>query len=624
MNKKQKKRLYRILAAAVLCIAAFILTHMGDRAFTIAGEVLFIAAYLTVGLDILMKAVRNIGRGKLFDENFLMSLATIGAFAIRQFPEAAAVMLFYQVGELFQNVAVDHSRRSISAVMDIRPDYANLMTPEGEKKVDPDEVKVGDIILVKPGERIPLDGEVTEGESLIDTAALTGEPVPRTAKKGDVLLSGCINKDGVLTVKVTKPYGDSTVSKILDLVENASSRKSESETFITRFSSVYTPAVVFSAIALALLPPLFIPGHPFSAWIYRALTFLVVSCPCALVISIPLSFFGGIGGASRKGILVKGSNYLEALSKAEIAAFDKTGTLTEGIFEVREVRPAEGFTREELLKTAAYAEYFSNHPIAVSIKKAYGEKIDSSVLSDAAEEAGHGTAICISGKKVLAGNGKLMKENGIEPKNGEITIGTVVHVASEGKYAGSIVISDRIKEDAASAMKGLKANGIKRTVMLTGDRQETAEAVAKETGVDEFHAELLPADKVDLVEKLIGQKSKKGKLVFVGDGINDAPVLARADIGIAMGGLGSDAAIEAADIVIMTDEPSKLVTAMRISRKTLKIANENTVFAIAVKLLVLVLGALGLANMWEAVFADVGVAVIAILNSMRNLKTDDV
>jgi Cd2+/Zn2+-exporting ATPase len=624
MNRKQKKRLYRILAAAVLYAAALILTHGEARVLTAAGEVLFIAAYLTVGLDILMKAVRNIGRGKLFDENFLMSLATIGAFAIRQFPEAAAVMLFYQVGELFQDVAVDHSRRSISAVMDIRPDYANLMTPEGEKKVDPDEVKVGDLILVKPGERIPLDGEVTEGESLIDTAALTGEPVPRTAKKGDLLLSGCINKDGVLTVKITKPYGDSTVSKILDLVENASSRKSESEAFITRFSAVYTPAVVFSAIALAFLPPLFIPGHPFSVWIYRALTFLVVSCPCALVISIPLSFFGGIGGASKKGILVKGSNYLEALSKAEIAVFDKTGTLTEGIFEVREVRPAEGFTKEELLKTAAYAEYFSNHPIAVSIKKAYGEKIDPSVLSDAAEEAGHGIAIRISGKKVLAGNLKLMKENGMEPQDGEITFGTVVHVAEEGRYAGSIVISDRIKGDAAPAMKGLKANGIRRTVMLTGDRQETAEAVAEETGVDEFHAELLPADKVDLVEKLIGQKSKKGKLVFVGDGINDAPVLARADIGIAMGGLGSDAAIEAADIVIMTDEPSKLVTAMRISRKTLKIANENTVFAIAVKLLVLVLGALGLANMWEAVFADVGVAVIAILNSMRNLKTDDV
>jgi len=628
MNRKQKKWLHRILCAAVLYIAALILYHNQSLFPGALAEYIsigiFVAAYFIAGYDVLKKAVRNIGRGKLFDENFLMSLATIGAFAIRQYPEAVAVMLFYQVGELFQNVAVDKSRKSISDVMDIRPDYANLLTADGERKTDPEEVKVGDTIVIKPGERIPLDAEVLTGESLIDTAALTGEPVPRTARQGDTLLSGCINTTGVLTAKVTKPYGESTVMKILDLVENASSRKSESENFITRFSAVYTPVVVFSAIALAFLPPLFLPGHPFGQWINRALTFLVVSCPCALVISIPLSFFGGIGGASRKGILVKGSNFLEALAKTEIAVFDKTGTLTRGVFEVQRISPANGFTPELLLKNAAYAEYYSGHPIALSIRKAYGKEIDPADIRNAGETAGHGIHAEVSGKMILAGNRKLLAENGITVPDGENEAGTTVYVSSDGIYAGSILIADKIKDDAAEAIAGLKKNGVRKTVMLTGDAKETAKAVADSIGMDEFHAELLPGGKVDQMETLLKEKSAKGKLIFVGDGINDAPVLARADIGIAMGGLGSDAAIEAADVVIMTDEPGKLVTALKISRKTLKIANQNTVFAIAVKLGVLVLGAFGLANMWEAVFADVGVAVIAILNSMRNLSTKDV
>jgi len=624
MNRKQKKQRNQIIGAAILFAAGILLYHFAAGAFQTAGVIVLIAAYFLAGFGVLKKAFRNIGRGKLFDENFLMSIATIGAFAIRQYPEAAAVMLFYQVGELFQSIAVDRSRKSISDVMNIRPDYANLMTESGEKKVDPGEVNPGDIILIKPGERIPLDAEVMDGESFVDTAALTGEPVPRTVRKGDTVLSGCINNSGVLTAKVKKTYGESTVSKILDLVENAGSRKSESENFITGFSAVYTPVVVFSAIALAFIPPFFLPGHPFPLWISRALTFLVVSCPCALVISVPLSFFGGIGGASRKGILVKGSNYLEALAKTEIAVFDKTGTLTKGVFEVQKIEPAGGLTAGELLKTAAYAEYYSNHPIALSIRKAYGQEIDPAALKNAEEIAGCGIRILVSDREVLAGNDKLMLENGMTVPNTCAEGGTIVHIAIDKIYAGCIVIADRVKEDAAKAISGLKKNGVRKTIMLTGDNRSTALYIAEKTGVDEFHASLLPADKVSKLEEFLKEKSAKGKLIFVGDGINDAPVLARADIGVAMGGLGSDAAIEAADVVIMTDEPSKLVTALKIARKTLRIAKQNTVFAITVKLLVLVLGAMGIAGMWEAVFADVGVAIIAILNSMRNLNTEDV
>ena len=618
MNKKQKKNLHRIIAAALLYIVGMVLEHALPR-YVLAADVLMLIAYAIVGWDVLYGAVRNIKRGKVFDEAFLMALATIGAIAIGEFPEGVAVMLFYQVGELFQSVAVDKSRKSISSLMDIRPDYANLKTGDETKKVDPYDVKIGDIIIVKPGEKVPLDGQVIEGESFIDTMALTGESVPRSVRAGDAVMSGCVNKNGLLELRVTKEFGESTVHKILELVENASSKKSNSENFITRFAAVYTPAVVIGALLLAFVPPLFISGHPFSVWIYRALTFLVVSCPCALVISIPLSFFGGIGGASKKGILVKGSNYLEALAKAEIVVCDKTGTLTKGVFTVQKIA-AVGVSEDELLEYAAYAESYSSHPIAASIKKAYAKEVDESKVSNINEEAGVGIVANVSGHEVLAGNEKLMKSHSIAYTS-IATSDTIVYLAIDGKYAGYILIADEIKDDAAKAIAGLKANGIKKTVMLTGDHEATARDVANRLGIDEVHSELLPGDKVDLVEKLLDEKSPKGKLVFVGDGINDAPVLARADIGVAMGGLGSDAAIEAADVVIMTDEPSKLAVAVKIARRTLSIANQNTIFAIAVKLGVLLLGAIGLANMWEAVFADVGVAVIAILNSMRNLNT---
>ncbi len=618
MNKKQKKNLRRIIAAAFLYIAGMVIEHALPT-YVLAADVLMLIAYAIVGGDVLYGAARNIIRGKVFDEAFLMALATIGAIAIGEFPEGVAVMLFYQVGELFQSVAVDKSRKSISSLMDIRPDYANLKVGDETKKVDPYDVKIGDIIIVKPGEKVPLDGQVVEGESFIDTMALTGESVPRSVRACDMVMSGCVNKNGLLQLEVTKEFGESTVHKILELVENASSKKSNSENFITRFAAVYTPAVVIGAILLAFVPPIFISGHPFATWIYRALTFLVVSCPCALVISIPLSFFGGIGGASKRGILVKGSNYLEALAKAEIVVCDKTGTLTKGVFIVQSIVPV-GVTEDELLEYAAYAESYSSHPIAASIRKAYVKAIDESKVSDVNEQAGAGLLANVFGRRVLAGNEKLMKAHGIAYTE-VATSDTIVYIAIDERYAGYILIADEIKEDAARAIASLKENGIKKTVMLTGDHEATARDVAEKLGIDEVHFELLPGDKVDLVERLLDEKSPKGKLVFVGDGINDAPVLARADIGVAMGGLGSDAAIEAADVVIMTDEPSKLAVAVKIARRTLAIANQNTIFAIAIKLGVLLLGALGLANMWEAVFADVGVAVIAILNSMRNLNT---
>jgi Cd2+/Zn2+-exporting ATPase len=547
-----------------------------------------------------------------------MSIATIGAFFIGEYPEGVAVMLFYQVGELFQSYAVGKSRKSIASLMDIRPDYANVKKGDELVKVDPDEVQIGDIIVIKAGEKIPLDGKVIEGSSMIDTSALTGESVPREVEVGSDILSGCININGVITAEVTKEFGESTVSKILDLVENASSKKSNSEQFITKFARYYTPVVVIIAVFLAIIPPLVIDGATFSDWIYRALAFLVVSCPCALVISIPLSFFGGIGGASKKGILVKGSNYLEALAETEIVVFDKTGTLTKGVFNVQEIHP-EGVSKEELLELTAYVESYSNHPISLSLKRAYSKEIDNGRISDVEEISGHGVIATVDGKKVMAGNIKLMKMMDIPYFKGEL-IGTAVHVAVNNKYIGYILIADEVKEDSAQAIKELKAANIKQTVMLTGDNKSVGSKVAKELGLDKVYAELLPADKVEKLEELFSQKSKKGKLAFVGDGINDAPVLARADIGIAMGGLGSDAAIEAADIVIMTDEPSKIATAMKISKKTLKIAHQNIVFAIGIKIIVLILSAFGITTMWAAIFADVGVTIIAVLNAFRALN----
>ena len=595
---------------------------------------IYLAAYLEIGYKVLWKAARNISRGKVFDENFLMAVASLGAFATGEFPEAVAVMLFYQIGELFEDYAVGKSRKSITELMDIRPDYANILLEGGyTKKVDPDEVKIGDVIVVKPGEKVPLDGIVISGESMLDTAALTGESVPRSVLTGDEILSGCINESGLLEVKVTKPFGESTVSKILELVENAGSQKARMENFITRFAAVYTPAVVGAAVVLAFLPPILIgsglvgsaggfSGALFKDWIYRALNFLVVSCPCALVISVPLSFFGGIGAASKIGLLVKGSNYLEAAAHTEFVVMDKTGTLTKGVFKVESVKPAGDLTADEVLRFAAYAEANSTHPISVSLTEEYeartGSEIDKSQIDDVKEIAGHGVEAVIGGKKVLAGNGKLMEREGIRRRASE-EAGTVVHVAVDGKYAGCVTIADQIKEDAATAIAGLKARGIK-TVMLTGDSRAVAESVGAKLGIDEVHAELLPENKVREVERLLAEKSPKGKLMFVGDGINDAPVLARADVGAAMGGLGSDAAIEAADVVIMTDEPSKLLGLMDIARKTLGIAKQNVVFALAVKLIVLALSAVGLANMWAAVFADVGVSVIAIINAMRALR----
>ena len=609
-----KKKGIKIIIALILFLIALII----DFGNVWINNVIYIIAYIIVGFEIVRKAVRNITRGKVFDENFLMTVATIGAFGIGEFPEAVAVMLFYQVGELFQSYAVDKSRKSIANLMDIRPDYANIEKDGKLEKVDPDEVKIGDIIVVKPGEKIPLDGTVVEGKTNLDTKALTGEPMPREANIGDDVISGCINLNGLIKVKVTKEFGESTVSKILDLVENASSKKSKSENFITKFAAYYTPIVVIIAVILAIVPPLVIPGAEFLDWIYRALSFLVVSCPCALVISIPLSFFGGIGGASKMGILIKGSNYLEALANTEIVVFDKTGTLTEGDAKVQKIE-AEGISKEELLEITALAENFSNHPIALSIKSEYNKPIDEKRIVKTQELTGRGIKATIDEKEVLVGNEKLMKEEKINYK--ECTdVGTALYVAIDKKYVGYILIADSIKKDSKKAIQNLKKNGIKQTVMLTGDRKQVGEVVAKELGIDKVYTELLPDGKVEKVEELLKEKSPKGKLAFVGDGINDAPVLAISDIGIAMGALGSDAAIEAADVVLMTDEPSKIVDAIHLSKKTMRIVKENIVFAILVKVIVLILSAFGLSTMWEAVFADVGVSIIAIINALRVLR----
>lgn len=614
MNKKQKLTLYRILGAAVLFAAALLLPAQGSLRL-----VAFLGPYAVIGYDVLWRAGRNIFRGQVFDENFLMALATVGAFCTGEYPEGVAVMLFYQVGELFQSYAVGRSRQSIASLMDIRPDYANIERGGQLLQVDPDEVAVGDVIVVKAGEKIPLDGVVLEGASAIDTAALTGESLPRNVESGDDVISGCVNLSGLIHVRVTKAFGESTVAKILDLVENAGSKKARAENFITRFARWYTPAVVTAALLLAVIPPLTM-GLPWSDWVHRALIFLVISCPCALVISVPLSFFGGIGGASKTGILVKGGNYLEVLADTEIVVFDKTGTLTKGVFNVTAIHPDE-FSEAKLLELAACAECFSDHPISRSLREAYGMEIDQSRVTGVEELSGRGVRATVGGQMVCAGNDKLMDEIGVawHPCH---KVGTTVHVAVDGAYAGHIVISDELKPDAKAAIAALKAQGVRKTVMLTGDAKAVGESVAKELGLDEVHAQLLPADKVGRVEALLCEKSPKGKLAFVGDGINDAPVLSRADIGIAMGALGSDAAIEAADIVLMDDKPSKIASAMRISKKTLRIVRQNIVFALGVKALVLILGACGLANMWEAVFADVGVSVIAILNASRALRPD--
>ncbi|KWU60753.1 cadmium transporter [Bacillus mycoides] len=583
---------------------------------------LFVLAYLLIGGDIVWRAVRNITRGQVFDENFLMAIATVGAFAIQQYSEAVAVMLFYQVGELFQSIAVNRSRKSITSLMDIRPDYANVKVGNETKQVSPEDVQIGEYIIVKPGEKVPLDGKVVEGTSMMDTSALTGESVPREVEVGNDVLSGFVNQNGVLIVEVTKEFGESTVSKILDLVQNASSKKAPTENFITKFARYYTPVVVITAAIMAFIPPLILDGATFSDWIYRALVFLVISCPCALVVSIPLGFFGGIGGASKSGILVKGSNYLEALNDVKYIVFDKTGTLTKGVFKVTKMEPSEGITAEELLEYAAFAEVYSNHPIAQSIRNAYGKSIDENAIEDYSEISGHGTVVKVQGKEIFAGNAKLMSKENITFKQPN-TVGTLVHVAVDGKYAGYIVISDEVKEDSKQAIQKLKELGIKKTVMLTGDAKSVGEAVGKELGLDEVHAELLPHQKVEEIEKIDAAKRGKEKIAFVGDGINDTPVLARADVGIAMGGLGSDAAIEAADIVIMTDEPSKIVTAVKIAKRTRSIVWQNIIFALGVKGLVLLLGAFGIATMWEAVFSDVGVTLLAVLNAMRVLRVKD-
>lgn len=612
MTRKQKRLLFRIIIAAVL-FAAGSLLPLGP---TVEMGV-FLVCYAVIGWDIVWKAVTNILHGQVFDENFLMTIATIGALILGEHSEGVAVMLFYQVGEWFQSYAVSKSRKSIASLMDIRPDYANVERNGKLEQVDPDEVNIGDTIVVKPGERVPLDGKIIKGTSALDTSALTGESMPRDVEPGMEVISGCINQTGILTIQTTKKYGEFTVAKILDLVENASDKKGKTENFISRFARYYTPIVVFAAIALAILPPL-VTGQPFSVWIYRALTFLVISCPCALVISIPLSFFGGIGGASKIGVLVKGSNYLESLAHTEVVVFDKTGTLTKGSFAVSQIKAID-MKEEQLLELAAYAEDYSNHPISQSIQKAYGKKIDNSRISDVQEIAGHGVRAVIDGKTVLAGNAKLMNGENIVYTPSD-AIGTVIYLACNGKYAGYIVIEDEVKADAPAAIRALKEVGVRKTVMLTGDADAVGKKVAQKLGLDQAYTELLPADKVDRVEAMLKQTSEKGKLVFVGDGINDAPVLARADVGIAMGGLGSDAAIEAADVVLMTDEPSKISAVVRIARKTIRIANENIVFALGVKLLVLILGATGYANMWAAVFADVGVSVIAILNAIRAMR----
>lgn len=580
---------------------------------------LFVIAYAIIGGDIVYRAFRNILKGQVFDENFLMTIATLGAFAVRQFPEGVAVMLFYQIGELFQEIAVNRSRKSISALMDIRPDYANLKVGNDIKKVAPEDISIGDVIIIKPGEKVPLDGKVIEGQSMVDTSALTGESVPREIEAGSDVLGGFINKNGLLTVEVTKVYGESTVAKILDLVQNASSKKAPTENFITKFARYYTPVVVIAAAALAFIPPLVIQGATFSEWIYRALVFLVISCPCALVVSIPLGFFGGIGGASKSGILVKGSNYLEALNAVKYVVFDKTGTLTKGVFDVTSIQPKNNLTSEELLEYAAFAEVHSNHPIALSIRKAYGQEIDESRIQNYNEISGHGIQVTVNGKEILAGNAKLMNKEHIAFEQKDV-VGTLVHVAIDKQYGGYIVISDEVKEDSARAIQKLKELGIKKTVMLTGDAKSVGEAVGRKLGLDEIHAELLPDQKVDEIEKIDQQKTAKEKLIFVGDGINDTPVLARADVGIAMGGLGSDAAIEAADVVIMTDEPSKIATAINIAKRTRRIVWQNIIFAMGVKGIFLILGAVGFATMWEAVFSDVGVTLLAVLNAMRVLR----
>ena len=626
MTSKQKKMLYRIITAFVLFVVLMVLEHTGVLEQLPSQWLVFLIyliPYLVIGYDIVYKAVRNISHGQVFDENFLMAVATFGAFGVKEYSEAVAVMLFYQVGELFQNYAVGKSRQSISDMMNICPEYANIEEDGVLTQVDPDDVEVGTIIVVKPGERIPLDGIVTEGTSMIDTAALTGESVPRRATVGDEIISGCVNGSSTIKVKVTKAFEDSTVARILELVENASSKKAKVENFITRFAKYYTPVVTIGAVILAILPPLILGGG-WADWIQRACIFLVISCPCALVISVPLGFFGGIGASSKIGILVKGSNYLEAVAEMTTIVFDKTGTLTKGEFKVSEVQPSADkdntIGKEELLEIAAYGEGYSNHPIANSIREAYGKTLSMERVTDTEEIAGHGIHTFIDGREVYLGNAKLMDAQNIAYTENK-TAGTVVYVACNNVFAGSIVISDTVKEGSKDAIRDMKQVGVKKTVMLTGDRQAAADAVAAELGIDEVHAELLPADKVGQVEKLLGAQNEKERLAFVGDGINDAPVLTRADIGIAMGSMGSDAAIEAADIVLMDDDIRKIASLVKIARKTLGIVKQNIVFALAVKALVLLLGALGMANMWEAVFADVGVSVIAILNSMRTLNT---
>ena len=621
MTEKQKTMRLRIIATFIIYIPLAVLQHMEVFASkdSLLWLFLYLIPYLLVGWDILYRAVRNIRNGQVFDENFLMTLATFGAFGVGEYSEGVAVMLFYQVGELFQSYAVNRSRQSITELMDICPEYANIEEDGVLKQVDPDDVSVGDIIVIKAGERIPLDGTVVFGESMVDTSALTGESVPRRVRTGDEIISGCVNGSGLLRVKVTKEFDDSTVAKILELVENASSKKAKVENFITKFARYYTPVVVIGAVILAVLPPLLLK-QSWSEWVRRACTFLVISCPCALVISVPMSFFGGIGAASRKGVLVKGSNYLEALSQMDTIVFDKTGTLTKGEFKVSQLNPVS-MKKEELLELAAYAECYSDHPISRSILEAYGKEPDRSRIEDNREIAGRGMEAVIDGRPVLAGNSKLMKENQISYESCPAP-GTVVYLAADGKFAGSIVIQDGIKEQSFAAIRELKQVGVRHTVMLTGDRKEAGEAVAKELGLDEVYTQLLPEDKVAQVERLLAAQEKGRKLAFVGDGINDAPVLSRVDIGIAMGSMGSDAAIEAADVVLMDDDPSKIASIVRISRKTMGIVKQNIVFALGVKLIVLGMGAFGVANMWEAVFADVGVSVIAIINAMRALKAE--
>ena len=617
-ENSDKSTIARLALGAAVYAAGIVLTYFFPYVNGYITLGVLVLAYIILGADVVMRALKNILKGRVFDENFLMTISTVGAFVIGEYPEAVAVMLFYQIGELFQDMAVRRSRKSISSLMDIRPDSANVKRNGALIEVSPQEVAVGEIIVVKPGEKIPLDGVVIDGESMLDTRALTGESVPRSIKKGDTALSGCINQSGAVTIEVTKEYGESTVSKIIDLVENAASRKALTENFITKFARYYTPAVVILAVLLAVVPPLLF-GGVWAEWINRSFVFLVISCPCALVISVPLTFFGGIGSASRKGVLVKGSNYLEALNSLETVVFDKTGTLTKGVFRVSDINTDNGFTGGQVLQLAAAAESMSNHPIARSIAEEYGGEIDESKITDYSEISGHGISAVYDGSRVLVGNDKLMKRFGISFKKCE-KAGTVVYVACDGKYAGSILISDEIKSDSRKAISQLKALGVKNTVMLTGDNEEIAKAVSGELGLDEYHSQLLPDQKVEILERLDKSKSKGGKLAFVGDGVNDAPVLARADIGIAMGGLGSDAAIEAADVVLMTDEPSKLVDAVKTAKATRHIVKQNIIFALAVKAAFLVLGAFGIAGMWEAVFGDVGVMLLAVLNAMRILK----